>query len=120
MYSFDAFCKACPESLRLTEKPDSRTTYKYYLVGKGCVLGVLFEDSVALYFEWIAEQGAQVRYPPRLRYKAWPKREVARLIRAGVWEAETVKPSVRPPVRACISEGGSEQALVAPRTFWLN
>ncbi len=60
--------------------------YKYCLEGKGCRLGVLFENSCDVFFEWLTEDGEPVPYPPRLRYKSWPKREVARLLRLGVYE----------------------------------
>ena len=81
------FCKACPIRLRLSERPCAGRPYKYFLCGKGCRLGVLFEDSLNVYFEWIEEEGRPVDYPAPVRYKAWPKREVARLMAAGVWEA---------------------------------
>ncbi|MEL6770183.1 MAG: hypothetical protein AAFP18_03885 [Bacteroidota bacterium] len=92
MSCFDTFCKACPASLTLTERPSAATSYKYLLCGKGCVLGVLFEDSVAVYFEWVTEDEAVVDYPPPVRYKSWPKSTVAGYIRRGVWEAEPVRP----------------------------
>jgi hypothetical protein len=60
--------------------------YKYCLQGKGCTLGVLFETSCDVFFEWLTEDGQPVDYPPRLRYKSWPKREVARLLSSGVYE----------------------------------
>lgn len=60
--------------------------YKYCLEGKGCTLGVLFETSTDVFFEWLTEEGHPVEYRPQLRYKAWPKCEVARLIKKGVWE----------------------------------
>ena len=88
MSRLSAFQKACPAALSLTHRVDPATPYKYYLCGKNCVLGVLFEDSVHLYFEWIAEDGRPVRYGPEVRYKFWPKYEVARLIQARVWEVE--------------------------------
>ena len=92
MSCFDTFCKACPASLALTEQPEASTCYKYLLCGKGCVLGVLFEDTTEVYFEWVHEDEAVVAYPPRLRYKSWPKRTVADLIQRGVWEAEPTRP----------------------------
>lgn len=88
MACFDAFQKACPVSLCLSRQVDPATTYKYFLCGKGCVLGVLFEDSVNLYFEWVSENGAPVPYEPEVRYKFWPKFEVAKLVQEGVWEVE--------------------------------
>lgn len=60
--------------------------YRYCLEGKGCTLGVLFETSTSVFFEWLTEDGRVVDYRPELRYKAWPKREVARLISKGVWQ----------------------------------
>lgn len=60
--------------------------YKYCLRGKGCTLGVLFETSTCVCFEWLTENGQTVDYRPELRYKAWPKREVVRLVSEGWWE----------------------------------
>jgi hypothetical protein len=87
--TLDTFKKACPVGLCLHDRPCQQACYKYFLKGKGCTLGVLFEDSVNVYFEWLTEDGTVVDYGPDIRYKARPKREMARLIRAGVWEAET-------------------------------
>lgn len=87
MESFTSFCKACPVRLRLCDRLDPAQPYKYFLCGKGCSLGVLFEDSVNVYFEWVTEDGRYVDYPAAIRYKAWPKRDVARLLAEGVWEA---------------------------------
>lgn len=82
------FVKAAPVGFRLAERCDpAGTTYKYLVCGKGCTLGVLFEDSVHIYFEWLTEAGRVVDYPAALRYRAWPKHEFARLLSAGVWEA---------------------------------
>ena len=81
------FCKDCPVGFEPCERVDPSCRYKYFLCGKGCTLGVLFEDSVNLYLEWIAEDGSYVPYPADLRYKAWPKHEVAKLMTRGVWEA---------------------------------
>lgn len=89
---FTEFCKACPASLRLTEYADGQQPYKYFACGKGCTLGVLFEDSAHVYFEWLTENDRLVGYPARLRYKFWPKREFARLLGAGVWDATTEPP----------------------------
>lgn len=81
--SLDEFVKAAPAGFQ----PDADHVYKYFVTGKGCTLGVLFEDSINVYFEWLTEAGHPVPYEAKLRYKAWPKREFARLMRAGVWEA---------------------------------
>lgn len=96
MCPFDEFRKACPVALRLAERPDPDTPYKYFVCGKGCTLGVLFEDSAHVYFEWLTEHGRVVDHPPRLRYKFWPKRDLARLLREGVWEATTERPALEP------------------------
>lgn len=87
MKSLTAFCRDCPIGLELCDRLDPEQRYKYYLCGKGCNLGVLFEDSVHVYFEWVTENGRFVDYPAAIRYKAWPKHEVARLMAKGVWEA---------------------------------
>ena len=86
MCPFSEFQKACPVNCCLSERPDPDRRYKYYACGKGCTLGVLFEDTLNIYFEWLTEDGRLVEYPPEIRYKAWPKREFARLVHAGVWE----------------------------------
>ena len=87
--SFRAFEKAAPCSLALPERPrPGAATYKYLLRGKGCTLGVLFEDSAKVYFEWLTEDGQPVGYGREIRYKARPKRVFARLIAAGVWQPE--------------------------------
>ncbi|MDX1531498.1 MAG: hypothetical protein R3362_08225 [Rhodothermales bacterium] len=86
MCPLDEFKKACPAGLCLTDRPAAAGRYKYYACGKGCTLGVLFEDSVNVYFEWLTEGGRVVDYPARVRYKFWTKREFARLVREGVWE----------------------------------
>jgi hypothetical protein len=44
------------------------------------------EDSSSVYVEWIEENGIPVLHPPEIRYHAWPKREVTRLVRTGYWE----------------------------------
>ena len=92
MSPLQEFIKAAPAGFCPCEQPRSHQTYKYFVCGKGCTLGVLFEDSVNVYFEWLAEDGAFVAYPPSIRYKFWPKREVARLIRLGIWEVEGAAP----------------------------
>ncbi len=80
------FWKDGPAGFEPSERICPGTCYKYYLCGKGCTLGVLFEDSVHLYLEWLTEGGAYVSYPAALRYKAWPKHEVGRLVAQGVWD----------------------------------
>ena len=97
MVQFESFLKACPVSFRIRARVDLSTPYKYYLCGKRCVLGVLFEDSIHLYFEWITENDTPVPYPPEIRYKYWPKDEVVRLIQAGVWDVETECPRFNRP-----------------------
>jgi hypothetical protein len=82
----DEFIKACPLGFCLHERCSLGHPYKYFACGKGCVLGVLFEDSLNVYFEWVAENGRLTDYGPELRYKYWPKHEFARLVAAGVWE----------------------------------
>ena len=79
------FIKAAPEGFRPRPTLAPDTSYKYFVHGKGCTLGVLFEDSVNVYFEWVLENERPVDYPPEIRYKAWPKHEFARLMVAGVW-----------------------------------
>ncbi len=87
MESFRQFCKAAPEGMCLLRRRcPLQCSYKYYLCGKGCALGVLFEDSARVYFEWLTEEGRPANYPPEIRYKSWPKCELARLVRTGVWE----------------------------------
>jgi hypothetical protein len=89
MSSFRAFQKAAPCSLALPERPrPDEATYKYLLRGKGCTLGVLFEDSTHVYFEWLTEESRPVAYGREVRYKARPKRVFARLMAAGVWQPE--------------------------------
>ena len=87
--SFEEFKKACPIGLCLHERPDGHQSYKYYCHGKGCTLGVLFEDSVNVYYEWLREDDRPVPYRPEIRYKWWPKREFVRLVTEGVWEIST-------------------------------
>lgn len=89
MSALRSFCKACPENLRLYDRPNPYQEYKYFVAGKGSVLGVLFEDSINVYFEWLREDGRVVDYPPELRYRAWSKREVARMLHSGYWEVTT-------------------------------
>lgn len=79
--------KSAPEGMPFSESLSPTAEYKYYIEGKECVLGVLFEDSINVYFEWILEAGRPVAYGPEIRYKAWPKREFVRLMRMGVWNA---------------------------------
>ena len=85
------FVKAAPEGFQPSERPGASHTYKYYVSGKDCTLGVLFENSVNVYFEWLTERGYPVNYPAAIRYKAWPKREFARLMTKGVWEATELR-----------------------------
>lgn len=86
MEEIKSFVKAAPVGF----VPEARCTfahsYKYFVEGKGSLLGVLFEDSVDVYFEWLMEEGSVVPYGPSVRYRSWPKREFARLMAAGVWE----------------------------------
>ena len=81
-------------NMAFKDSPDLRDTVTFIcaILTFGCVLGVLFEDSVAVYFEWVTEDEAVVDYPPPVRYKSWPKSTVAGYIRRGVWEAEPVRP----------------------------
>lgn len=85
--SLKTFLREAPRSFcpQETCNPDE-CRYKYYACGKGCTLGILFEDSVNVYFEWLTEKGSRVEYGPHLRYRFWPKREFARLLSEGVWE----------------------------------
>jgi hypothetical protein len=85
------FKKEAPVGFEFNQRP-CENCYKYCLKGKGCTLGVLFETSGRVFFEWIAEDGGVVDYAPRLRYKAWPKHEVARLVEGGVWEPAPADP----------------------------
>jgi len=82
------FEKEAPVGFSFCDRPCTGC-YKYCLEGKGCTLGVLFETSCDVFFEWLTEDGQPVDYPPRLRYKSWPKREVCRLLRSGVYEPVT-------------------------------
>ena len=101
MSSFHAFRKAAPCSLALPEHPrPEAATYKYLLRGKGCTLGVLFEDSTHVYFEWLTEEGRPVAYGRDIRYKARPKRVFARLMAAGVWQPELCKGRAEEPRRS--------------------
>ena len=90
MESLLDFEKACPVGFCLSEEPRPGQAYKYLVHGKGCVLGVLFEDSINIYFEWLKEDGRPVTYPPVIRYKAWSKQHFARLLNMGVWEVSGV------------------------------
>ena len=85
------FKKAAPAAFDVSDQPCCGR-YKYCLQGKGCILGVLFETSVDVCFEWLTENGHVVDYPPEIRYKAWPKREVQRLMAQGVWEPVSSAP----------------------------
>lgn len=89
----DEIKKVAPVDFEICDRP-GRCCYKYCLQGKGCTLGVLFETSTRVCFEWLTEEGQVVDYRPELRYKAWPKREVARLVAEGWWEP--IQPEGRP------------------------
>lgn len=91
----EEFEREAPTDFSVCDCP-GKGCYKYYLQGKGCTLGVLFETSTCVYFEWLAENGQMVRYRPELRYKAWPKRTVARLMEEGWWEPEPATPDAIP------------------------
>jgi hypothetical protein len=81
------FKKEAPVDFEVQERP-GQDDYKYCLCGKGCTLGVLFETSTCVCFEWLTENGQIVDYRPELRYKAWAKRDVARLVAEGWWTPE--------------------------------
>ena len=85
MCTLEAFIKAAPEDFRLCQRA-GRAQYKYFVEGKGCVLGVLFETSTHICFEWLTEDGAAVEYPAAIRYKAWPRHEFRRWLALGIWE----------------------------------
>jgi len=85
MFTLHAFTKAAPEGFQPCCRP-GQGTYKYFVRGKGCTLGVLFETSAHVCFEWLTEDDMLVDYPPEIRYKAWPKREFKRLLAMGVWD----------------------------------
>lgn len=87
MYTLTDIYKAAPEGFAFQDTCTLGHAYRYFVCGKGCTLGVLFEDSVNVYFEWLMEGERLVPYGPEIRYRAWPKREFARLMAAGVWEA---------------------------------
>lgn len=86
MQALQEFVKAAPIDFCPTDACRLGHAYKYYVHGKQCTLGVLFEDSVNVYFEWLMENGSLVAYGPEIRYRAWPKRDFARLMREGIWE----------------------------------
>lgn len=94
MTSLQAFVKAAPVDFQPCTQP-GRACYKYFVHGKGCTLGVLFETSTAIHFEWLTERGEAVRYEPDIRYKAWRKCEFERLLREGVWEVSSEGPITR-------------------------
>ncbi|HHP7238803.1 hypothetical protein, partial [Longibacter sp.] len=60
------FEKEAPVGFSFCDRPCTGC-YKYCLEGKGCTLGVLFETSCDVFFEWLTEDGQPVDYPPRLR-----------------------------------------------------
>jgi hypothetical protein len=80
------FLQSAPAQFQFHSRPDPERSYKFFVRGKGCTLGILFETSVDIYFEWLYEDGQLVDYDPDIRYKAWPKHEFTRLVAAGVWE----------------------------------
>ena len=81
----EAFRKEALEGFTVHLLP-GKGRYKYYLEGKGSRLGVLFEDTLNVYYEWLTEEGEPVPYGPELRYKWFAKHELAQLILQGVWE----------------------------------
>lgn len=83
--SASSFVKNAPVGFELNEQPFGHE-YQYYLTGKGCVLGVLFQDSTHVYFEWLLESGEPVSYRAGLRYKAWSKPHFQQLVSCGIWE----------------------------------
>jgi hypothetical protein len=87
MCCFHAFCRSAPSDLCLNREAGGHA-YRYFLEGKGCVLGVLFHTSTHVAFEWIGEGGALVSYDAPTRYRMWTKHEVARLMRKGVYQVE--------------------------------
>jgi hypothetical protein len=87
MCCFDAFLRSAPCSLSLGRSAGEHD-YRYYLVGKDCVLGVLFHTTTHVGFEWIGEGGAPVAYDATIRYRLWSKSDVATLVRRGVYEFE--------------------------------
>lgn len=80
------FIKSSPVGFEISGQPRPDQSYKYFVSGKNCMLGVLFEDSVNVYFEWLTENGMPVTYPPEIRYKWFSKQDFSRLLRHGVWE----------------------------------
>ncbi len=90
-----AFWKAAPEGFTFHLLP-GQGQYKYFLEGKGCRLGVLFEDTLNVYYEWLTEDDEPVPYGPELRYRWMPKHELARLVLEGVWEVTEARPDAVP------------------------
>lgn len=86
MASTRDFLRAAPCDFRFRETADPDRPYKFFVRGKNCTLGVIFESSVHIYFEWLYEDGRLVEYDPEIRYKSWTKREFTRLVAAGVWD----------------------------------
>ena len=80
------FQAAAPAGWQPSPRLVPATRYKYLVEGKGCTLGVLFETSTHVHFEWIEEGGEPVPYAAHLRYKAWEKTEFVRLMALGVWQ----------------------------------
>jgi hypothetical protein len=123
MSTLQGFKKEAPARLALSERACcAQDDYKYCLCGKGCVLGVLFETSVDVHFEWLTEKGCPVPYGPEIRYKSWPKREVARLIQQGVWEATpTDEVALGPPTGGqAPSEETGEKVPAKPAAHWID
>jgi len=94
MSMLDEFIKACPVGFSIFEQPRAGQSYKYYVSGKGCTLGVLFEDTLNVYFEWLTEDGVPVTYPPEIRYKWFKKCDFVRLLDLGVWEVTSSEGAV--------------------------
>lgn len=86
MSSVREFLKSAPSDFQLRSRPDPEQPYKFFVRGKGCTLGICFETSVDIYFEWLYEDDQLVDYEPEIRYKSWPKHEFTRLVAAGVWD----------------------------------
>ncbi|MFO8232851.1 MAG: hypothetical protein R6U20_09300 [Longimonas sp.] len=98
MSTLDAFVKAAPEGFQPCSQPGT-ASYKYFVEGKGCVLGVLFETSTHICFEWLMEDGTPVAYPASIRYKAWPRHEFRSWLAMGVWEVTSHGPCEQDPER---------------------
>jgi hypothetical protein len=88
-----AIVKNGPVGFTPCERPYGHD-YRYFVEGKGAVLGVLFQDSTHIYFEWLMQNGSVVRYRPAVRYKAWRRETFADLMAAGVWQPSCYADSV--------------------------